>query len=63
MSSLSYFNTVASQWNQMREVYFDELLKHDVVTKEPIEKAVVVDLGAGTNAGLQARLSDCCTND
>ncbi len=48
MSSLSYFNTVASQWNQMRSVYFDEMLKKEVVQKEAIERSVIVDLGAGT---------------
>lgn len=48
MSSLSYFNEVATSWNNMRKSYFDESLKQISLGNEALSGAVVADLGAGT---------------
>lgn len=48
MSSLSYFNEVASSWNNMRKSYFDESLKQLSLGNEDLSGLVVADLGAGT---------------
>lgn len=48
MSSLSYFEAVAPQWNTMREDYFDETLKSKIIPAGELSDKIVADLGAGT---------------
>lgn len=48
MSSLSYFEGIAENWNTIREDYFDEALKEIVIPKQEVKNAVCADLGAGT---------------
>ncbi len=47
MKSLSYFNDIADQWNQMRKSYFDEGVYDCAITNSLVGKAVG-DFGAGT---------------
>lgn len=48
MGSLDYFNDIAGQWNNIREDYFDEILKNKIIRKEEIINKVCADLGSGT---------------
>lgn len=47
MSSLQYFEGIATQWNQVRASYFDEAIKEAVISKNLVGQ-VVGDFGAGT---------------
>ena len=48
MSSLDYFNHIATSWNVIRTEYFEERLKYKVLSKANIKDKVVADLGCGT---------------
>lgn len=59
MSSKSYFESVASSWNQIREGLFSVELREEALAAAPLRRgAVAADLGAGTGfltEGLLAR--------
>ena len=48
MSSLDYFDHIATSWNVIRSEYFEERLKYQVLSKANIKDKVVADLGCGT---------------
>ncbi|WP_125153237.1 class I SAM-dependent methyltransferase [Clostridium rectalis] len=48
MSSLNYFESIATNWNLIRSEYFEEKLKYKVLSKIPIDNKIAADLGCGT---------------
>ena len=48
MSSLDYFDHIATSWNVIRSEYFEERLKYQVLSKANVKDKVVADLGCGT---------------
>lgn len=48
MSSLNYFNSIATQWNDIRVDYFKDELRDIAIKSVDLKNKVVADLGAGT---------------
>lgn len=48
MNSISYFDSIAEDWNVIRSEYFEEKLKYKVLSKLDIKDKVCADLGCGT---------------
>lgn len=49
MKSTSYFNTVAPDWDQMRQSFFSEKIRNEVLSRVKLKKGMVVaDIGAGS---------------
>lgn len=48
MNSTDYFDSIAKNWNVIREEYFDEKLRSIVIGEEEIEGKICADLGCGT---------------
>lgn len=48
MDSVEYFNSIANQWNVIREEYFEEKLKYIALSQFDIKGKICADLGCGT---------------
>lgn len=48
MNSVEYFNSIANQWNVIREEYFEEKLKYIALSQFDIKDKICADLGCGT---------------
>ncbi|AWI06166.1 class I SAM-dependent methyltransferase [Clostridium drakei] len=48
MNSVEYFNSIANQWNVIREEYFEEKLKYIALSQFDIRDKICADLGCGT---------------
>ncbi|KRQ86173.1 putative methyltransferase YcgJ [Caloramator mitchellensis] len=48
MNALKYFDSIASNWNQMRSEYFGEEIKKIAIDTLDIDKKICADLGCGT---------------
>lgn len=48
MDSVEYFNSIANQWNVIREEYFEEKLKYIALSQFDIKDKICADLGCGT---------------
>lgn len=48
MNSVDYFNSIANQWNVIREEYFEEKLKYIALSQFDIKDKICADLGCGT---------------
>ena len=48
MDSIEYFNSIAKQWNVIREEYFEEKLKYIALSQFDIKDKICADLGCGT---------------
>lgn len=48
MNSVEYFNSIANQWNVIREEYFEEKLKYTALSQFDIKDKICADLGCGT---------------
>ncbi|AKA67384.1 class I SAM-dependent methyltransferase [Clostridium scatologenes] len=48
MNSVEYFNSIAKQWNVIREEYFEEKLKYTALSQFDIKDKICADLGCGT---------------
>ncbi len=48
MNSVNYFNDIAEKWNDIRSEYFEEKLKHLVLSTVDIKNKICMDLGCGT---------------
>lgn len=48
MNSLDYFNSIAKEWNVIREDYFEEKLKYISISEFDVNDKICADLACGT---------------